>query len=493
MRLCLLIASICLYCNVSFPQSGDSSIQSSQNKLLQTYTNISSKSLNFINDKYAKLTATIQKQNEKLLNRMQQKEARLQRKLQSIDSTKSAELFAETKAKYEALQQQSQSPVTGTISKLKEYIPGLDSTNTILNFLNRSSINIPGIPADKLQQIQAVSTQVQALQARLQQANDIQTFIRERESTFREQLLNTGLGKELVGINKEVFYFQQRLAEYKNLLNDKKALEEKLLQTVMSLPAFQSFWQKHSFLSQLFPMPQNYGTSQSLNGLQTIGSVQTQLQQRLGSSAFSSTSNGANVGGNYFQQQMQAAQSQINNLKDKITQLGGGSSDMTVPDFKPNNQHTKTFFQRLEYGLNVQSQPGSYLLPTTSDIALTVGYKFSDKATAGFGLAYKLGWGNGWNHIAFSSQGIGLRSYIDIKALGNIWVTGGFEYSYLQAFSNYTALKNLDAWQKSALLGITKKYKVGKKTGNVQLLYDFLHNNQVPPSQGLKFRAGWTF
>jgi hypothetical protein len=50
--------------------------------------------------------------------------------------------------------------------------------------------------------------------------------------------------------------------------------------------------------------------------------------------------------------------------------LGGGSSDMAMPEFKPNNQKTKSFWKRMEYGLNIQSQKTNAFLPTTSDIAL---------------------------------------------------------------------------------------------------------------------------
>ena len=93
-----------------------------------------------------------------------------------------------------------------------------------------------------------------------------------------------------------------------------------------------------------------------------------------------------------------------------------------------------------------------------------------------------------------TSDGIGLRSYIDIKAKGSIWLSGGFEYNYLSSFKSlYELHNNVDAWQRSALMGVSKRYKVGKKEGNMQLLYDFLHNHQTPPGTALKFRIGWTF
>jgi prefoldin subunit 5 len=359
---------------------------------------------------------------------------------------------------------------------------------TSLGFLLQNK----NLPDDKIAQLQSLSTQVQSLQAKLQEANDIQTFVREREATLKEQLINTGLGKQLTGINKQVYYYQAQLAEYKAQLNDKEKLKEKLLITIRTLPAFQTFWQKYSYLAALFPVPANYGTPQALAGLQTRSSIQNLIAQRVG------TGGGAGVNPQqYFQGQVDAAQAQLSQLKNKLNQLGtnSGSSDMTMPEFKPNAEKTKSFLQRLEYGFNIQSAPSSYIVPTTTDFALTLGYKLSDTKKFGIGASYKMGWGTSLQDIQISSQGIGLRSYGDIKAKGSIWLSGGFEYNYLSAFRNIRDLQNnIAIWQRSALLGLSKKYKIGKKKeGNMQLLYDFLHNQQIPPSQALKFRIGYTF
>jgi hypothetical protein len=491
MRLRLTIWNLFIFFTVSYSQSMDTSMQTQQQNALQSTNNIPSKSLSYINDKYNKLTKAVETQSEKLLKRMQDKEASLQKKLKGIDSTKAKELFSETQNKYQELQTKLKSSVDKTIANpLTEYIPDIDSIQTLMKFLNQPNTNIQGITGDKLQQILAVSGKLRELQARLQQANNIQSFIKEREATLKSALANTGLAKELLGYNKEVVYYQQRLTEYKAMLHDKKKLEEKLLATVRNLPAFQNFMQKHSYLAQLFRLPDNYGTPQALAGLQTRASIQQQLQERLGS--LSASGGGMNPQQS-MQQQIGAARQQMNVLKDKISKLGGGSSDMAMPDFKPNSQHTKSFLQRFEYGFNVQSEKSSYLLPITSDLALTLGYKLNDKSAIGIGAAYKLGWGNGLNPIHFTNEGIGLRSYSDIKLKGSIWISGGLEYNYLQRFNDFSYLKNIDVWQRSALMGLSKKYKVGKKEGKMQVLYDFLAQMQVPPGQALKFRMGWSF
>jgi hypothetical protein len=195
------------------------------------------------------------------------------------------------------------------------------------------------------------------------------------------------------------------------------------------------------------------------------------------------------------QQNIQAAQTQLSALKDKISKLGGGSgSDADLPDFKPNQQKTKSFLKRLEYGTNIQTQKSGTYFPTTTDLALSVGYKLNDKSTIGIGASYKLGLGQDIRHIAISHQGMGLRSFADFKLKGNIWISGGGELNYLAAFRNFHILDDFSPWQKSALLGLTKKYKAGKKLkGNMQLLYDFLWQQQVPRAQPVVFRVGYSF
>ena len=483
--------------------------------------NFNTKAVDAVNKQYTKLQANVEKQSQKMLERMQQKEAKLKKKVAAKDSTKAAQLFnGDIDRQYADLQNKlSGKPDSSLKHPMQQYIPGLDSLQTSLDFLQSGNTTLPNIPADNLEQYKALSGRIQELQGRMQEASDIQNFIREKERSLKAQLQNTGLAKELTSINREVYYYQQRFSEYKAILNDKDKLKETLLSTVRNLPAFQKFWQKNSFLSQLFPAPSNSpggGGLASLAGLQTRAGMQQILTQRFGTNTSalsggsgSSLSPTGGAGGGYLQQQMQNAQSQLNDLKSKLSEkLGslsseGANSDMTQPDFSPQATHTKSFFQRLEYGINFQSQQGTSLLPARTDITATIGYKLSDNKACGFGFGYRLGLGSGWKDIRLTNEGLNLRSYFDFKAKGSIWVSGGFEYNYMQSFGSLRSVyNNIDVWQKSALLGLTKKAPLNPPGGGkqkkqreakVQLLYDFLWNKQVPTGQQLVFRVGWGF
>ncbi len=146
----------------------------------------------------------------------------------------------------------------------------------------------------------------------------------------------------------------------------------------------------------------------------------------------------------------------LNKFKEKINQLGGGSSDIEMPDFKPNNQKVKNFLNRLEYTTDIQFAKSNNLLPSALNIGLGIGYKLNDKSILGVGMSYKMGMGT-IQHISITHQGIGFRSYGDYKIKGSIFLSAGYEMNYNAAFKNIEQLKNYNAWQGSALIGISKK------------------------------------
>ena len=112
----------------------------------------------------------------------------------------------------------------------------------------------------------------------------------------------------------------------------------------------------------------------------------------------------------------------------------------------------------------------------------------------GIGASYKLGWGTGWKNIKLTQQGVGIRSYVDWKMKGNLWLSGGFEMNYHTLFNSIDQLRNYSAWKQSGLLGLSKtlelKSKLFKKT-KLMLLWDFLSYRQIPRTQPLIFRIAY--
>lgn len=433
-----------------------------------------------------KFEQKLTQQTDKYLNKLQRQEEKLKRKLWRTDSVKAKEVFGDVQARYNALRQGLKEDVTTSIP----YNGHLDSLGTAMNFLQNNP---------QLQQATAINDKLASnmkniaeLKNKLNQTDNIRRQLQQRQQELKQHLQNTPLAKEFQKFKKEVYYYQAQVKEYQEALNDPKKLGSKLLKVANKVPAFQDFFRRNSELASLFRLPgagSDAGSSTaSVAGLQTRADVQNMLQQRLGSGADAQQ---------YLQQQMGAAQGQMQDLKNKLQQYKQGSysnGDGEMPDFKVNNQRTKSFLQRIEWGSNLQTTKGNLYFPVTSDIGVSAGYKLNDKSIIGIGASYKMGWGQSWQNINITHQGAGMRTFVDIKLKGSFWISGGGELNYRNEFRRIDVLKDMNAWQQSALLGISKKYKVGKKIkGNAQLLYDFLWKQQQPRTQAVVFRVGYNF
>jgi len=436
------------------------------------------------------LSRDIDKQTARYLSRLQREEAHLYKKLAKKDSAAAAKALARSQEQYKALQQKLQGTTQTIASRPQRYIPLLDTLGTSLKFFRQyGDLFKKGLAAS--QQLNTSLSQVNNLEGRLQQVDEVQEFIKARRQQLTDELQGAGLGDALKPFNKEAYYYSAQISEFREALKDPDKAEKKALDLLNRLPAFRNFMQQNSLLASLFGAPGGDAANaagQALGGLQ----MRSQVQQMIQSQMPAGSSNASSM----MQQDIQAAQTQLNTLKDKVSKLdngGGGSSEMELPDFMPNQQRTKPFWQRLEYGFNLQTAQSTTYFPTTTNIALSLGYKLSDKSTVGIGASYMLGMGT-IQHITFSNQGIGFRTFMDVQLKGSIWVSGGGELNYRSAFRNLSILHDLNPWQRSALLGLTKKFKAGRKLkGNVQLLYDFLWQQQAPTGQPLVFRVGYSF
>jgi hypothetical protein len=467
-----LLLCILLSCSVSqYGYAQDSS--SLYNKLY----NLPDRLFNNIQAKLHRTENLLNKQTDKYLARLERQEKKMRNKLYRTDSAKAKELFGDIDERYAKMRQTLLKDGDEASSNSNIYNGHLDSLATALKFVEK--VKAPP-------ELSAALSSYTQLQGKLKQSEQIKKMLRERQQFLKQQLQNTPLAKEFRKFQKEVYYYRAQVDEYKRDLSDPSKLEARLLKLANKIPAFKSFFNKYSGLASLFRVPENYGSMASLQTLQTRANIQGLIQQRIAA--------GGPGAQQIVQQNIAEAQAQLHQLKDKLNQLGNSGGDIDMPGFKPNNQRTKSFFNRLEFGTNIQTQKAQNYFPATSDIGLSVGYKLNDKSIIGFGAGYKLGLGSGWNKIKFSHEGVGLRSFIDWKLKGSFYVSGGYEQNYRAAFRSIDQLRNYAAWQQSALLGLSKKYQVSKKfRGNMQVLYDFLHAQQVPKAQPVVFRLGYSF
>ncbi len=445
-----------------------------------------------VSAKTGRVQKRIEVKSEKALEHFIVLKAKISGKLTKIDSSAASDIFADLDNKLRTLQQNLEQP-----GKFSGYIPHLDSIETSLKFLNQN-LSWLNIEKNVGQKLEDCFSNIDLLKDKLGKAEEIKQFLKEQNQYLREQLNRIGFAKELKTLNKAVYYYTQQLKEYKEILNNPERLEKKALSILSTTNVFQDFMRKNSLLASLFRLPSNEPTDPvyqaSLAGLQTRAQVNNMIQQQIGASGPNAMQQ--------FQQNIQQAQSQIQQLKEKMAGSDAGSSDDMMPGppggkagFKPNNQKTKSFLKRIEYGTNIQTQRANGYFPVTSDIGLSVDYKLNDKSVIGVGASYKLGWGTGWKDIHITQQGAGLRSFLDWQIKGSWWISGGFEMNYKTLFNSIAQLKEFNAWQQSGLIGLSKvvsvKSKLFKKT-KVQALWDFLSYQQVPRTQPLLFRIGYS-
>ncbi|MBX9733003.1 MAG: hypothetical protein K2X37_02995, partial [Chitinophagaceae bacterium] len=418
---------------------------------------------------YTKTNERINKFLQKSLAGFQKKQDRLLQKAAKKDSAAAKLLQNSWVDKYDGMLQQLANPQALINKKLTgNYIARIDSVGSLFGFASTSNLT-QKMP--NLKEFGRISAQIKLLQTQMHSAEALKKLMQEQTALLKNQFQKLGLDKEINKLKQQGYYYQQQVQEYKQMLSDPDKLTKKALELAADLPAYREFMSQNSQLAQLFRLPgaggANNTAATAIPGLQTQAQVQQQLQQQLGAGGVNPMA--------YLQTQMGQATQQLDALKNKLNELGRGSEELDMPDFKPNKQKTKSFWKRLEYGMNIQSQRSNTFLPSTTDIGLLLGYKLNDKSTVGMGLSYKLGLGKNIQNIAITHEGVGIRTYVDIKAKGSIWITGGLEYNYQQAFREIEQLKNLSAWQRSGLIGVSKKYRIGKsKQGNMQLLWDFL-------------------
>jgi hypothetical protein len=445
--------------------------------------------LDKLNQRASQLTGKISATTGKALRKFQKKQERITKKLSKVDAAAAKQMLATSGEGYEALLEKLTYP-----KKMTQYIPYLDTLSSSLKFLKMNQGALSKISsADQVVQklLDGAAAKVSGLENELQKAETVKQFLKDHQENLRQQLQNIGFSRELKRLTKDAYYYGQQINDYQESLKDPQKVERKAFELLRKTKVFQDFMQRNSRLAELFNF-QSYesgsiASAENLEGLQTRAQLSQAMQNQFG------------AGGEAALAQLQAngqqAQDILQQLKNKVNQMGAGGRDGEMPDFKPNAQKTKSFLKRLEFGTNIQTIRPNGFFPVTSDLGLSLGFRISDQTIVGVGADWKIGWGKDIQHVRVSYQGAGLRSFLDYKLKKFLWISGGFELNYRSMFNSIEQLKALNAWQPSGLIGLSQKLPFNTrliKNTKVQLLWDFLSIYQTPRTQNLIFRIGYS-
>ncbi|HVZ55570.1 MAG TPA: hypothetical protein VG870_02835, partial [Chitinophagaceae bacterium] len=435
-----------------------------QDSTISLRTRMQARYISAINRQSEQINTALAKKSKRVLRRFFREQKRLQRKLAQVDSLSANSLGNSANERLQQLQSRLLNP-----GRFSQFMPRWDSLSRGVSFLSKHSPFIQQSESFRTHLKNGLAS-VDSLETALQRADDIKHFLKTQQQQWQEVFNRLGMTSQLKKLNKEVYYYSQQIREYKELLNQPNRLEKKVLEVLSQTELFRDFMKRNSMLASLFRLspddPNDPAYLQSLAGLQTRSQINQLIQNQLGSGGPNSLQT--------LQNNIAQAQSQLQGLKDRITRIGGSSSDMEMPEgFTPNNQKTKTFLQRLVFGTNFQTLRSTSLFPVTSDLGLSIGFKPNDRSILGIGASYKVGWGHSFRNIRVTNQGAGLRSFVDWKIRGNFWLSGGYELNYRTIFYTIDQLKELNAWQQSGLLGLSKKFSVRMKLCNPSAKYIF--------------------
>jgi len=433
-----------------------------------------------VSQKFDVLNKRLGRSVTRAIARSQKQEQKIYRKLLKKDTLAARKFLEQSNEQYAALQQSFTAAKEGQVNKpLKEYNKYFDTIKTTLNFLQQST-NITNNPA--LQKALGNSKQYEVL---MQTSNEVKRLLAKRSSQLSNELARYGVGKQLNKLKGEAYTLKAQLNEYKSLLKDRKKAEQKLMTALRSSKRFNEFIKKNSILARMFNVPNEPANSAtgSLAGLQTISSVQAQINQRYGNTGINPQQ--------YMNQQVNAAQNQMNQLKARLNKAKAGSnSDPEMPK-NYSSLRSKNFLQRMTFETNFHTQR---LQVTMTDISLTVGYKLNDRSIFSIGGSARIGLGKDWNNIRLTGEGYGLRSVLDWKLKHSLWMTGSYETNYYNRFNTPAYSSYTDPWQANILLGLMKKIRLNsKKSSTVRLAYNILYKQNNFLTQPVVFRVGYGF
>lgn len=458
---------------------------------------IQKRSAEYVSKKINKLTYFSKKENrqqEKLLKKLAKKESKFLCKLKQKDTLayqKAITLSYDSIAKtfQETKNGKHLSSAKGTANKT------VDSLKKILSFAN-TSIDRANKMTGKLGNINnSKLDELNGLEQKLDTHQYIDKLIQTRTKDLQGLGNTFGLSANLKGINKQSFYYRQKLEGYKNILNDPSILEEKALSYLQTMNGFEAAMSSQSITHG--NQASGKGMQQATNvedlekmGFQTKRQVKAQMDKQFGLKTPEQMEQ-LNTNFKDAQKQVQSVANSKQQVKNEIKKLG----------FKPNPMRGLPLMQRITKGINWQIIPSQSDNPVILDINAQAGFKHTASLTYTATLGGSVGLGKDLHHLKLSNQGIRMGVNADWKWIWGISGQAGFERQYkeykitsIKLAENTTAnqvITRTKYYRDIAYTGIQKTYKLNSKyNGTILLAYDWLWK-KGNASSPIIWRVGW--
>jgi hypothetical protein len=477
----LSIVFFCFIFNTVFPTYGQDS-NSIPNKKIEKFARQTE-------TKAKTLQKRITRRADKTISKLIRQEKKLNDKLVKVDSLGniSFTFSIDSLKSFRKLLRNKKLQLPDQSNKLAQYTPMLDSAKCLLKYFGVNNLNSE-IKGAVPRGLQSSLEELTYLEKTLQCTGQLEQYIRNRKaelnsifSKYDGLIKYNGLLKKW---GKEYYYYAETLKNYKTLFNYPTRVQAEVLKLANKIPAFQDFIKEHNELSALFSQT----GKQDFSGLQTRAQVNDLVNGQM-------TSFGSK-GKELISQKIAEAQEMLSEAIGKCPAISDASA---MPDFKPNNQKTKTLLQRIEFGMDFQFNRKTQALPTSASTGFSIGYKLTDKASLGAGVSTDLNIGRSWKHPEPTADHLCFRSFAEYNIAKEFYVRGGWERQFTQTISNIDYLDQKGFYRESALLGISRKLGLPGKipftkksmNGRVMIMYDFLYHRHVPATPAIVFRVSF--
>ena len=282
-------------------------------------------------------------------------------------------------------------------------------------------------------------------------------------------------GKWLTKMEKERYYYTAQINEYRKTLRDPSALDEKLMSALRRDPRFSDF------IATLPAKPQN---PEKMQPRQLV-------QQMMKSQAAAIDPDPAQL----LREAKSKGKDVLGDLSNQATSFGNMDNAAQMPKFTPNPYKTKSFWQRIDVGFNLQFDGRTRFLPSTGVAGAQASFNFDPKFSVGVLANYRFGMGEIKN-IHFSHIGAGYGAFVNYKIWKSLGVQVGYERNWRDKRSNLQPEtqnpKPETSWTTSALAGLTWEYGIGRKArGTVGVFFDALYKQHTPETNAVIWRMGW--
>lgn len=431
-----------------------------------------------------KCNQRVQRQQQKLLKQLKCKERKFAKRLKRQDSVAFL-TYQQDPITFDSIGKMQQTDSATRLQRSKRYASSsIDSLRRINAFIE-SKANVVGTPSEPNS---AYSHKMNTESTKAGYNQYLGDLIQKRTKNLKNINASTKGGiKGFAGIDKSVFYSNEKVKVFQQIKDEPSRLEEKSLEYLQGHEGFDNCLKGNPGGMEALAGKGIDATALQKMGYQTKQQMNAQLQKKLGGS------------GGGIQQQMSKDVAKWQDKANKLMTAGKGvrqksqelrNSQSSLkrfgkidkPSFKVNPMKAQPLTRRIEKQINWQTTRATLDgKPAIFQVSAMAGYKHTPNLTYGVGIAPSIGLGQNWSNIRISFEGLGLRSFAEWKWIYGIGLYAGYERTYkMAAFDDKTTETNLvpnkhntAIYNEAIVAGLTKTYSINEKwSGSIQVLYD---------------------